>query len=326
MAVKIGVIGCGVHGMHHVRILSKMESVDFVGIYDANETVSKNVAKEFSVTAFSSLEEFAANVDCASIAVPTTAHLEAVQACFAENKHVLVEKPIALSIEQAEEMNREAEERGLVFGVGHIERFNPSYRPLIDKAVAPLFIESHRLSVFNPRGTDVAVVLDLMIHDIDIVLDMVKRPVKSVNAVGVSVVSDEVDIANARLEFEGGCVANLTASRISQRQMRKLRAFRKNSYISMDFLTGESEVFAIKSDAKPLAEAGSIPQLMDGISYEHNTRDDTNALEDELSDFIAAVETGRSPRVSGKAGQKALDVAIRVMESMETSRKAMGNG
>ncbi len=321
MAVKIGVVGCGVHGMHHVRLLSKLESADFVGIYDDDSAVRERVADEFpSITAFSVLDDLLAAVDAVSVAVPTTSHLAVVKAAFDAGCHVIVEKPIALSVAEAEEMNAIADEKGLIFAVGHIERFNPAYRPMIDSEVSPHFVESHRLAVFNPRGTDVAVVLDLMIHDIDIVLDMFKRPVKKVDAVGVSVVTDEVDIANARLEFEGGCVANLTASRISQRQMRKLRTFARNSYISMDFLTGESEVFAIKADAKPLAEAGSIPQLMDGISYTRNKRDETNALMDELADFVNAVETGGKPRVSGLAGQRALEVAIRVMESMQRTR------
>jgi hypothetical protein len=160
-------------------------------------------------------------------------------------KPVLVEKPIAVTTAEAEEMIAAAEKKGLALAVGHLERFNSAYRALDGEIIVPKFVESHRLSVFNPRGTDVAVVLDLMIHDIDILLDLVKKPVTAVRAVGVSVVSDEADIANARIEFEGGCVANLTASRISQKKMRKIRIFQRNAYISMDFLDGESEVFAL---------------------------------------------------------------------------------
>jgi len=235
-----------------------------------------------------------------------------------------------MSLSEAEAMTAEAGKRSLVLSVGHIERFNSAYRNVTKNIqednsqfnnFSPLFIESHRLAVFNPRGTDVAVVLDLMIHDIDIVLDMVKRDVLAVNAVGVSVISDEVDIANVRLEFDGGCVANLTASRISQKKMRKIRTFRKNSYVSMDFLNGESEIFTLKSEAKPEALPGTVPQLMEGISYIKYTDDGLNALKLELADFIRAVETGSKPLVTGNDGQRALKVAINVMESMKLSMR-----
>ncbi|MFC1489913.1 Gfo/Idh/MocA family protein [Candidatus Latescibacterota bacterium] len=323
MSIRIGVIGCGVHGMHHVRLLSSMKNVEFPGIYDSDEEVRKKVAAEFSVKAFDSIDELLENVDCVSIVVPTSKHYEVVMKCLTKDKSVLVEKPISSTVEEAETMIAEAKKRGIVFGVGHIERFNPAYRSVMESDLSPVFIESHRLAVFNPRGTDVAVVLDLMIHDIDIILNMVKRPVTSVNAVGVSVVSDEVDIANARIEFEGGCVANLTSSRISQKQMRKIRMFRKNAYVSMDFLTGESEVFSLKSGFKPEASAGSIPQMMEGISYNKFPNDGLNALEIELADFIGAVENHTEPKVTAYDGEKALEVATMVMESMEVSAGKM---
>lgn len=340
MPVRIGVIGIGVHGLHHVRLLSQMEEAELIGIYDINAGESKKAAREFGTTAFGSLDDLLDRVDCVTVAVPTKAHYEVVSRCFKRGKHVLVEKPIAMSVSEAEAMTAEAAKHGRVLSIGHIERFNSAYRNVIKNIqednsqfilkqvqdhnsqfnkVSPVFIESHRLAVFNPRGTDVAVVLDLMIHDIDIVLDMVKRDVLAVNAVGVSVVSDEVDIANARLEFDGGCVANLTASRISQKKMRKIRTFRKNSYVSMDFLKGESEIFTLKSEKKPEALPGTVPQLMEGISYKKYTDDGLNALELELADFIRAVETGSEPLVTGDDGQRALEVAIKVMESMKLS-------
>jgi predicted dehydrogenase len=323
MSVRIGVIGCGVHGMHHVRLLSKMENIEFAGIYDCDEEVRNKVAGEFSLNAFNSIDALLEKVDCVSIVVPTSNHHEVVMKCLANHKSVLVEKPISSTVAEAEEMIAEAEKRDVVFGVGHIERFNPAYRSVMSADLSPVFIESHRLAVFNPRGTDVAVVLDLMIHDIDVILNMVKRPVASVNAVGVSVVSDEVDIANARIEFEGGCVANLTSSRISQKQMRKIRMFRKNAYVSMDFLTGESEVFKLKSGLKPEAAAGSIPQMMDGISYNKLPNDGLNALEIELQDFIGAVENKAATIVTALDGKKALEVASMVMESMKSAENSV---
>lgn len=319
MSVCIGVIGVGVHGLHHVRLLSSMGNVDFSGIYDIDKDVCTKAASEFETRGFDSLESILENVDCVSVAVPTSVHHEVVMKCLSRDKSVLVEKPIASSVEESNNMIAEAEKRGLVFSVGHIERFNSAYRSVMTSEMSPVFIESHRLAVFNPRGTDVAVVLDLMIHDIDIVLDMVKRPVASVNATGVHVVSDEIDIANARIEFENGCVANLTASRISQKKMRKIRVFQKNAYISMDFLNGETEVFKLKPGPGPEATPGAIPQLMEGISYNKFLNDNLNALELELADFINAVKSGSRPRVTAYDGKRALEVATMVMESMGVS-------
>ncbi len=323
MALQVGVIGVGVHGLHHVRNLSALEGVRFVGLHDTNPGKCASVAAEFKVTPFHSIEALLKAVDCVTVAVPTSMHRDVVMECLARGKSVLVEKPIAVTTAEAEEMNAEAERRGLVLAVGHLERFNPAYRALDGESMQPKFIESHRLSVFNPRGTDVAVVLDLMIHDLDIILNLVKQPLSSVHAVGVSVVTNEVDIANARLEFEGGCVANLTASRISQKKMRKVRLFQKNSYVSMDFLTGESELFALPEHSRPEARAGAVPQSMPGISYRKFPNDGGNALSLELADFIRAVETGAPPRVSGRDGAQALDVACRIMESMAQALRRM---
>lgn len=324
MAIRVGVIGVGVHGLHHVRNLSAMDDVRFMGIHDADTGICASVSSQYSVAAFQKIEDLLGAVDCVTVAVPTSAHHDIVMKCLSKGKSVLVEKPIAVTTAEAEEMNAEAERRGLVLAVGHLERFNPAYRALDGEPVRPVFIESHRLSVFNPRGTDVAVVLDLMIHDIDIILDMVKRPVATVSAVGVSVVTDEVDIANARIEFEGGCVANLTASRISQKKMRKVRMFQKNSYISMDFLSGESELFSLHPEFRPEAHAGELPQLMQGIAYRKVPNDGKNALALELADFVHAVETASKPRVPGSDGLRSLEVASRIMESMALAVQHIG--
>jgi len=323
MAIKIGVVGVGVHGMHHVRLLSEMEGVEFAGVCDIDPSVCDRIAAEYDVPASTDLDELLDRADCLSVVVPTTVHFEVVSRCFDAGRHVLVEKPIASSVEEADRLISRADERGLVFGVGHIERFNAAYRAVAGTDIAPAFIESHRLAVFNPRGTDVAVVLDLMIHDIDIVLEMVKSPVVSVHAVGVPVVSDAVDIANARLEFAGGCVANLTASRISQRKLRKIRLFQKNGYISMDFAVGDTEIFTIDPGSRPEASPGALPQLMGGIAYRKSSNDGANALELELRDFIRAVGEGNNPRVSAEAGRNALAVASMVLESMEANARRL---
>lgn len=321
--MRAGVIGVGVHGLHHVRLLSAMDGVDLAGVYDLNKDIREKVASEFGTRSFDSIEDLLREVDCVSVIVPTSLHHEVVMTCLEHDKHVLVEKPITASLEEADAIIAVAEKRGLVLSVGQLERFNPAYRQVSDKELKPVFIESHRLSIYNPRGTDVAVVLDLMIHDIDIILDMVKKPVLSVNAVGVSVVSDEIDIANARIEFEGGCVANLTASRISQKKMRKLRIFQKNAYISMDLLVGETEAFELKQGLRPEAVTGAIPQMMDGINYKKYQNDGLNALGLEIADFIHAVGNKTQPRVTGRDGRKALEVAMMVMASMEESARRL---
>lgn len=321
MAVRAGVIGVGVHGQHHARILSSLENVTFVGVFDINKALCIKVANDYSTMCFDSLEQLLEHVDCVSVATPTSQHYPVVMGCLKRNIPILVEKPIASDVKEAEIMIAEAEKRNIMLSVGHSERFNSAYRSIRNLHSRPVFIESHRLSVFNPRGTDVAVVLDLMIHDIDIVLDMVQKPVTSVQAVGVSVVSDEVDIGNARLEFEGGCVANLTASRISQRKMRKVRMFQRNAYISMDFLTGETEIFSMESGSKPEAVAGATPQMMEGISYVKYSNDGANTLKLEITDFIDAVRNGSRPCVTGYDGKRALEVALLVMEGMEVSAR-----
>ena len=324
MAIRIGVVGIGVHGLHHVRILSSMTDIDFAGVYDLDPEVRKKVAGDFDTIPHDTLDNLLDATDCVTVAVPTTAHRDIVLECLKKGKSVLVEKPIATTVGEAEEMIDEANKQGLVLSVGHLERFNPAYRSVTEQnALNPGFIESHRLSVFNPRGTDVAVVLDLMIHDIDVVLDMVKKPIISVHASGIPVVTDEVDIANARLEFEGGCVANLTASRISQKKMRKVRTFQKNSYISMDFLTGESEIFALREGTRPDVSDGYLPQVMEGIAYSKFPNDGLNALELELTDFIRAVRDGSKPCVTGEDGTKALEVATMIMKSMEASARSV---
>ena len=323
MSIRIGVVGCGVHGLHHVRLLTAREDAVLAGIYDTDPATAERVSAEYGMSAYGSLAELLKNVDAVSVVSSTTTHYDTVMTALDAGCHVLVEKPVAVTVPEADAMIAEAKRLGLVLEVGHIERFNAAYRSVSALGMHPLFIESHRLAAFNPRGTDVAVVLDLMIHDIDIVLDMVHRPVAAVSANGVSVASDEVDIANARIEFEGGCVANLTASRISQKKMRKVRSFQRNAYISMDFLTGESEVFTLDPARRPVAEPGATLSLMEGISYNRHPNDGGNALDIELGDFIHAIREGDEPRVTGADGREALSVAIRVLDSVAESLRSI---
>jgi predicted dehydrogenase len=324
MSLRIGVVGCGVHGMHHVRLLTAREDAVLAGVYDSDPKTAEQVSADHGVTAYGTLAELLKNVDAVSVVSPTTTHHDIVMTALGAGCHVLVEKPIAATVSEADEMVAEAKRLGLVLAVGHIERFNAAFRSVSALGMHPLFIESHRLAAFNPRGTDVAVVLDLMIHDIDIVLALVRRPVTALSANGVSVASDEVDIANARIEFVGGCVANLTASRISQKKMRKVRSFQRNAYISMDCLTGESEVFSLDPERRPAAEPGTPPSLMEGISYKRHPNDGGNALDLELADFIRAIRDGDVPRVTGADGREALSVAMRVLDSVAESLRSIG--
>ena len=257
--LSIGVIGVGHLGKLHSKMFKQISNCNFVGVFDSNQEQAKSVADEFGVKSFNSIDELLSNVKAVSIAATTTAHYEVAKKCFEKNIHVFVEKPITATIEQGEELVKIAKEKNLKFQVGHIERFNPGLLSLESFISDPMFIQSDRLAQFNPRGTDVAVVLDLMIHDIDIILSFIKSDVKQIDANGVAVVSDHIDIANARIQFENGAVANVTASRISQKKMRKMRIFQKDHYISLDFITGVSEVYRLQ----PIDEAA----LPNSISF-----------------------------------------------------------
>ena len=245
--LKIGVIGTGHLGKLHTKLLRTISECELIGVYDLDTEKAKQTAEEFEVKAFDELNELLENVDAVSIVATTSAHYDLVNRAFDFEKDVFVEKPITVKIEEAEELVKRSNEENLLLQVGHIERFNPALVSLEKYPLEPKFIQTDRLAQFNPRGTDVAVVLDLMIHDIDIILSLIKSEVKTLAASGVAVVSENIDIANARLEFENGAVANVTASRISQKKMRKMRIFQKDAYISLDFNSGVSEVFRLVS-------------------------------------------------------------------------------
>jgi len=320
--INIGVIGVGHLGALHAKMYAQIPAAEFVGVYDVNQDRCREIAHQYGVTPFASVGELLARVDAVSIATVTTHHHAVAREALGAGKHVLIEKPMTTTIAEADELNALAKAKGVLIQVGHIERFNAAILSLEEYKLAPMFIESHRLSQFNPRGTDVAVVLDLMIHDIDIILSLVNSPVKHIDANGVAVVSESADIANARLQFENGCVANVTASRISQKKMRKMRMFQSNAYISIDFLLGQSEVFRLVDANEPTTEStmmlGQIERAKKKrtIIYEHPEQKDVNALECELTSFLHAIETNTRPIVSGEDGRHALAVAQEIMKKI----------
>jgi len=324
--LSIGVIGVGHLGKLHSKMFKEISNCDFVGVYDTNPEQAKSVADEFEVKTFNSIDELLANVKAVSIASTTTAHYEVAKKCFEKNIHVFVEKPITATIEEGEELVKLAKEKNLKFQVGHIERFNPGLLSLESFISDPMFIQSDRLAQFNPRGTDVAVVLDLMIHDIDIILSFIKSDVKQIDASGVAVVSDHIDIANARIQFENGAVANVTASRISQKKMRKMRIFQKDHYISLDFVTGVSEVYRLQPlDEPALPNSISFGEIGVGerkkrLIYEQPESREVNALNYELQLFVDSVLNDKKIIVSGEDGLRALKVAEIIIQKIEEAK------
>jgi predicted dehydrogenase len=326
--VKIGVVGTGHLGNLHTKMFSQIATAELVGIYDADTARAERVASEHGTKAFSQLDQLFGSVRAISIATTTTAHYEVARKALECGLHTFIEKPITETIDQARELVALADSKNVALQVGHIERFNPAILALEQYKIRPLFIESHRLAQFNPRGSEVAVVLDLMIHDIDLILSLVRSPVTRVDANGVAVVSDSEDIANARIQFENGCVANVTASRISQNKMRKMRLFQNDAYISIDFSQGLAEVFRLVDEGdpnvKPTMMLGKIDQGQRKrlIVYEQPEVKEVNALKYELELFIKSVIDGTEPPVTGRDGLQALEVAqiILKMISENTAR------
>ena len=263
--LKAGVLGAGHLGKIHLRLLSQSEKYDLVGFYDPDKDHAQLVAEEFGYKLFDSVEQLIEGVDIVDIVTPTLNHFECASMAIEKGRHIFIEKPITNTVEEAEKLQDLVKSNGVRGQVGHVERFNPAFTAVKDRIQNPMFIESHRLAEFNPRGTDVPVVLDLMIHDIDIILSVVKSPVKEVRSSGVSVISETPDIANARVVFENGCVANLTASRISLKNMRKSRFFQKDAYISVDFLEKKSELVRMKDAPKDPDDFAMILQNAEGV-------------------------------------------------------------
>lgn len=320
--LKVGLLGAGHLGKIHLRLLLDLKNhFDFVGFYDPNDHNADSVQEQFKVERFLSLEDLLAQVDCIDIVTPTISHFELASKAIKMGKHVFIEKPITQTIEEAEILLTLARESEVKVQVGHVERFNPAFQKALPFFNQPMFIETHRLAQFNPRGTDVPVVLDLMIHDIDIILSVVKSEVKSISASGVAVVSDSDDITNARIEFENGCVANLTSSRISLKNMRKSRFFQKDAYISVDFLTKELEVFRLETiDGIPdpfdiVFDLGSNKPKKK-VLFDKPEVEDSNAIKEELASFYFAIINNQIPKVSIKDGYKALQVATQIVEKL----------
>ncbi len=315
--LKIGVLGAGHLGKIHLRLLQQSEKYELVGFYDENEAYAQKVAAEFGYKHFSTIASLLHAVDVVDIVTPTLSHYKCAKVAVKSGKHVFIEKPISNTVEEAQEIIALANEYNVKGQVGHVERFNPAFTAVRDMIVNPMFIETHRLAEFNPRGTDVPVVLDLMIHDIDAILSVVKSPVSNVSASGVSVISDTPDIANARIEFENGCVANLTASRISLKNMRKSRFFQKDAYISVDFLDKKCEVVKMKDAPEVPGDFDMILQNAEGIKKQiYFSNPDVlpnNAILDELETFADAINSGSSPIVTLEDGTEALKIAYRII-------------
>ncbi|PWH82056.1 oxidoreductase [Algibacter marinivivus] len=315
--LKAGVLGAGHLGKIHLRLLKESKKYNLVGFYDANEENGKKVEAEFGYKFFNSIDALIDAVDMVDIVTPTLSHYDCAKQAIGKGKHIFIEKPITNTVEEAEHIRELLAKHNLRGQVGHVERFNPAYLAVKNEINAPMFIETHRLAEFNPRGTDVPVVLDLMIHDIDIILSVVKSKVKSVSASGVSVISDTPDIANARLEFENGCVANLTASRISLKKMRKARFFQKDAYISVDFLEKKCEVVKMKDAPENPGDFDMILQNAEGIKkqiyFDNPPVPDNNSILDELETFADAINNNTTPIVTLHDGTEALRVATQII-------------
>lgn len=319
--LKAGVLGAGHLGKIHLKLLQQSKEYDLVGFYDADEDASKNIVSEFGYTSFASMENLIAACDMVVVVTPTLHHYDCAKKVIESGKHLFIEKPITHTVAEAEKIRELAKELKVRGQVGQVERFNPAFMAIKESIHNPMFIETHRLSEFNPRGTDVSVVLDLMIHDIDIILSVVKSEVKAVSASGVSVISETPDIANARIEFENGCVANLTASRISLKKMRKARFFQRDAYISVDFLEKKCEVVKMKDAPQDADDFAMILTNAEGIQkqiyFENPKIEANNAILDELESFAQSIKKDETPVVSLAQGTEALRVAMMIIENFK---------
>ncbi|MBT4413602.1 MAG: Gfo/Idh/MocA family oxidoreductase [Polaribacter sp.] len=323
--LKVGVLGAGHLGKIHLRLLQESEKYELIGFFDPFTKNAQKVATEFGYNLFDSIDELIEAVDVVDIVTPTLSHFECAKKSIEKGRHIFIEKPIAKTVLEAEAIRTLASQYHVIGQVGHVERFNPAFiaaKGMIDN---PMFIETHRLAEFNPRGTDVPVVLDLMIHDIDIILSVVKSKVINVHASGISVISETPDIANARIEFENGCVANLTASRISMKNMRKTRFFQKDAYISVNFLSKESEIVRIQDAPKNPDEFAMILQNDEGVKkqiyFENPEVVNNNAILDELETFADAIVHNTTPIVTLHNGTEALRIAQWIIDCFKTGDK-----
>tara|TARA_B100001113_G_scaffold75891_1_gene59254 strand:- start:4531 stop:5487 length:957 start_codon:yes stop_codon:yes gene_type:complete len=317
--LKVGVVGCGHLGKIHTKLLSQSENYELIGIYDKDNEESIRVSDEFKCISFESFDSLLDSVDVVDIVAPTPFHFNYAKQAINKNKHVFIEKPVCTTSKESEELIKLGDLKNVKIQVGHVERFNPAFTKVENEISKPMFIESHRLAKFNPRGTDVSVVLDLMIHDIDIILKTVDSKVKDILSSGVSVISETPDIANARIEFENGCVANLTASRVSLKNMRKTRFFQTGKYISVDFLNKESEIVEIDSDnnAIPIMTLELANGIKKNIVFNKPKIKENNAILDELNSFAESINKNKVPKVNITDGHNALDIALKIIANFK---------
>ena len=318
--IKIGVFGAGHLGKIHLKLLNESKKFNLLGFHDVNPDYSIKIEKEFGYKYFEDSNLLIESSDAIAIITPTPSHFEIAMKCIEKNKHIFIEKPIAYSVEEAEEIVKFSKEKKIIGQVGHVERFNPAFNSINNMIGNPMFIESHRLSEFNPRGTDVSVVLDLMIHDIDIILSLISSDIKNISSSGVSVISNTPDIANARIEFQNGAVANLTSSRISLKNMRKLRFFQKETYISVDLYNKKAEVVKMVDAPKQLDQFALTLENAEGkrkqIIYKNPKVVNNNAIQIELENFANSINNSMKSVVSLEDATRALKVAYSIINSM----------
>lgn len=320
--LKVGVVGVGHLGKFHLNNWLEINNVEVVGFVDPNDEVATEVAEKYKLKRFFDVDEFLQLCDAIDIVTPTSFHYEWCERAIKLGKHVFVEKPFAHTMDEARQLVKLAKESNIKLQVGHVERFNPAFLALKEVSLNPMFIEVHRLAQFNPRGTEVSVILDLMIHDIDIILSIVKSDVKKISASGVAVMTETPDIANVRIEFDNGCVANLTSSRISMKKMRKMRIFQKDAYIGIDFLDKKTEIIKLKEpqDKDVFSFDIATPSGNKTIAIANPPVPQVNAIKKELEEFRDAILNNTQPIVNEIDGLKAMDVAHQILEKIGNNR------
>jgi len=319
--IRIGVLGAGHLGKIHIKLLKEIERFELVGFYDQDSLTAIKVENDFGVKYFSDMEQLIASCDAIDIVTPTMSHFDCAYLALKQTKHIFIEKPMTASMSEAYKLLELIKEAGVKAQIGHVERFNPAYLAVKDYAFNPMFIETHRLAQFNPRGTDVSVVLDLMIHDIDIILKMVGKDVKKIHASGVPIISDSPDIANARIEFVNGAVANVTASRISMKNMRKSRIFQRDAYISIDFLEKETQIFKLYNEQPSEFNTFEVELGADkGSKYIHFDTPEikpVNSIQMELELFGESIINDTETAVTAMDGLKAMEVAYDILDKIQ---------
>jgi predicted dehydrogenase len=317
--LKVGVFGVGHLGKFHLNNWKEIKKTELVGFYDPDDTIAKEVTEKYQLTRFSDPALLMDACDIVDIVAPTPAHFSLCEKAIRKGKHVFVEKPLANTMQEAREIVKLVRESNVKLQVGHVERFNPAFLAVQSMPLNPLFIEVHRLAQFNPRGTEVSVILDLMIHDIDIILSIVRSEVNSISASGVAVMTETPDIASVRIEFHNGCVANLTSSRISMKKMRKMRLFQKDAYIGIDFLNKKSEIIRLKTaeDRDVFSFDIETPNGKKTIALSNPTAPEVNAIRMELEEFAESILNNTPTPVSEVDGYRAMDIAHQILQKIK---------